>query len=295
MARWKSVSADWARARSTPGQRRPRRRAGSRRRRRRTGRSAAAGTRTSASAAARLRSATFSGPSFLTNPLTRKSTALSEPRCGVPNVISVRVSCQPPRHSRYQRATSPPIECPIRMSLASGLRWRWACSFSSTRRCSRRAATRLSRRQSYGNSMYVSPGTTSNVSVIIRRDAAVDVDAPEARDRGARRDIRRGAVDAVAEVVALPRVGGQLERRDAAPERPQRPADRHRRRRPHVLAVARAARCRGSPAAAPRRHPTVAWPSILPRVRRARSLYQPAPIVDHLMWGWPPTSTRTSG
>ena len=48
----------------------------------------------------RLRSATFSGPSFLTNPLTRKSTAFSEPRCGVPNVISARVSCQPSRHSR---------------------------------------------------------------------------------------------------------------------------------------------------------------------------------------------------
>ena len=68
------------------------------------------------------------------------------------------------------------------------------------------------------------------------RDAGVAVDAPQTGD-----DVdvghQAGGDDAVAEVVGVDRVVGQLERLDAAPERPQRLADGAGRRRPHLLAV----------------------------------------------------------
>ena len=114
-----------------------------------------------------LRSATLNGPTFLAKPLAMKSTAFNEPRYGVPNVISMRVCSQPPRHSRKYRATSPPIECPMRTSLASAFSLRCSCNADRATSLSRRAATRLSRRQSYGKGMNVLPGTASNVLVII--------------------------------------------------------------------------------------------------------------------------------
>ena len=239
----------------------------------------------------RLRSATFSGPSFFTNPLTRKSTAFSEPRCGVPNVISARVSCQPPRHSRYQRATSPPIECPMRTTLASGLRWRWAAASRRRARCSWRAATRLSRRQSYGNSMYVSPGDDVERLGDHPRDAAVDVDAPEPGDEvhagisrapstpSPRSSRSHGSSSARATSTLRPSVHSA---------RPTAPGDGA-----HTSLPSRAARCRGSRAAAPRRHPTVAWPSTSLGARGPCISQRPSSIIS--CRGWPPTSTRTSG
>lgn len=50
----------------------------------------------------------LNGPGPLRTPLTSCSSALSDPRCGVPSVISLRETSAPPRRSRYQRATRPP-------------------------------------------------------------------------------------------------------------------------------------------------------------------------------------------
>ena len=77
-------------------------------------------------------------------------------------MTSRRVSRQPSRHSRKYRATSPPIEWPTRMSLASGDSCRHSHSQRSVCSLSRRAATRLSRRQSYGNAKKFLPGVTAN-------------------------------------------------------------------------------------------------------------------------------------
>ena len=92
----------------------------------------------------------MTGPSFFFIPLAMKSRAFSEPRYGVPNVMSSRVSFHPSSSSRKCRQIRPPIEWPMRTSFASSLpeRSRQLFSHAWLSRASRRAWTRLSRRQS---------------------------------------------------------------------------------------------------------------------------------------------------
>ena len=80
--------------------------------------------------------------------------------------------------------------------------------------------------------------------------------------------ISRVADDAVAEVVALPRVARQGERRARCGRASTAPGRSPRRSAPTPPCRRAAARCRGSPAAAPPRRPSVPWPSPLPRLVR---------------------------
>ena len=97
-------------------------------------------------------------------PWARKSIALTEPRYGVPKVMSARVSSHPPSASMKYRATRPPIECPSRTSLAFSLpgTFRYSSSQRGAASASRWAAARLSRRQSYGKSNQFWPSVKSN-------------------------------------------------------------------------------------------------------------------------------------
>ena len=151
-----------------------------RRRRRSRGRSAAAGRWRSTSARSRSGRRTSI---FL--PLTSVPSESSEPAYGVPIVTRVRVSRQPSRHSMKWRATSPPIEWPMRTSFASllpGLRtprvepalassWPAGARRRGCRAASRRGTRRDSR-----------PCFTSKRLLDVADELRVPVDLPEPRD-----------------------------------------------------------------------------------------------------------------
>ena len=62
---------------------------------------------------------TDSGPIPFLTPLTSCSSASVAPRHGVPSVMSLRVTSAPPHFSMYHRATRPPMEWPMKTTLAS--------------------------------------------------------------------------------------------------------------------------------------------------------------------------------
>ena len=127
----------------------------------------------------------------------------------------------------------------MRISLASGFCCRCACNVSigerraaGGRRPGCRAASRTATRRTS------SPSTTSKWSWIMRAIPEYP-SMPHSPGMMCTSGISRVAVDTVAEIVDLPRVVVEGQRRTLPPERPQGPPDGAGRRRPDVLAVPR--------------------------------------------------------